>query len=239
MKLSVLMPVYNEKMWLEKIVEKVLQQKVPGIDQQELIIVDDSSTDGTTEIIQKLKNKYPGRIQTVFHPQNFGKGAALKTAIDHMSGDLCIIQDADLEYDPSEYHLMLEPIISGRADCVYGSRFIGTQAKRVLFFWHYVGNCLITLLSNITTNLNFTDIETCYKAFRGSIIKTIPIRSQDFGFEPEITAKIAKRKCRIFEVGISYSGRTYQEGKKIRWTDGFKAIFVILKFWILDDSIKS
>ncbi len=145
MKLSVLMPVYNEKMWLEKIVERVLRQKVPGIDCLELIIVDDASTDGTTDIIHALRKKYPDRIQTVFHQQNAGKGAALKTAIDHMTGDVCIIQDADLEYDPGEYPLMLEPIISGRADCVYGSRFIGTQAKRVLFFWHYVGNRLITL----------------------------------------------------------------------------------------------
>ena len=239
MKLSVLMPVYNEKMWLEKIVEKVMQQKVSGIHSLELIIVDDASQDGTTEIIHALKKKYPSQIQTVFHQENSGKGAAINTAIRHMTGDVCIIQDADLEYDPAEYGLILEPIIAGRADCVYGSRFVGTQAKRVLFFWHYIGNRVITLLSNLTTNLNFTDIETCYKAFRAGIIKTIPIRCKDFGLEPEITAKIAKRKCRIFEVGISYSGRTYEEGKKIKWVDGFRAIYIILKFWIWDDSVKN
>ena len=236
MKLSVLMPVYNERQWIEKIVHNVLKQNVLGITSLELIIVDDGSTDGTREIIGTLSRKFSNQIIVVFHQKNSGKGAAIKTAIEKMSGDVCIIQDADLEYDPSEYALVLEPIISGRADCVYGSRFTGTQAKRVLFFWHYVGNRVVTLLSNLLTNLNFTDIETCYKAFRGEVIKSIPLRSRDFGFEPEITAKIARKKCRIYEVGISYSGRTYGEGKKIKWTDGLKAIFIILKYWFIDDT---
>jgi len=236
MKLSVLMPVYNERQWIEKIVHNVLKQKVPGITSMELIIVDDGSTDGTREIISGLSRKFSNQIIVVFHQKNSGKGAAVKTAIETMSGDVCIIQDADLEYDPGEYALVLEPIISGRADCVYGSRFTGTQAKRVLFFWHYVGNRVVTLLSNLLTNLNFTDIETCYKAFRAEVIKSIPLRSKDFGFEPEITVKIARKKCRIYEVGISYSGRTYGEGKKIKWTDGLKAIFIILKYWFIDDT---
>lgn len=238
MKLSVLIPVYNERPWLEKIVERVLSQNIPGIKSMELIIVDDGSADGTREIVLDLSRKFPDRIVAVYHQENLGKGAAVKTAVEKMSGDVCIIQDADLEYDPAEYGLVLEPILSGRADCVYGSRFIGTQAKRVLFFWHYVGNRVVTLLCNLLTNLNFTDIETCYKAFRADIIKNIPIRSKDFGFEPEITVKIAKTKCRIYEVGISYSGRTYQEGKKVKWTDGLKAIFVILKYWLINDTGK-
>jgi len=236
MKLSVLMPVYNERQWIEKVVHNVFKQNVPGITNMELIIVDDGSTDGTREIIGALSRKFQERVVAVFHQKNSGKGAAVKTAIEKMTGDVCIIQDADLEYDPGEYALILEPIISGRADCVYGSRFTGTQAKRVLFFWHYVGNRVVTLLSNLLTNLNFTDIETCYKAFRAEVIKNIPLRSQDFGFEPEITAKIARKKCRIYEVGISYSGRTYGEGKKIKWADGLKAIFIILKYWIIDDT---
>ena len=235
MKLSVLMAVYNEEDWLEKIVAKVLKQKVDGIHDLELIIVDDNSLDRTRAIIEDLSSKYPGKIVPVYHYVNSGKGAALRSAIDKMTGDICIIQDADLEYDPAEYPLMLEPIIHGRADCVYGSRFVGSQSKRVLFFWHYVGNKILTLMSNMFTNLNLTDMETCYKAFRCDILKTIPIQCNRFGFEPEITAKIAKRKCRIYEVGISYAGRTYEEGKKITWVDGVKAIFYIVKFWLSSD----
>ncbi len=229
------MPVYNEKQWIEAIVKKVIDQPVPGIAGRELIIVDDCSTDGTREIIQSLARRYP-QIKTITHEKNKGKGASIRDAIKEMTGDLCIIQDADLEYNPKDYPLVLEPIIDGRADCVYGSRFIGAQAKRVLFFWHAVGNKFLTLLSNVFTNLTFTDMETCYKAFRADIIKTIPIRSNRFGFEPEITAKIAKRRCRIFEVGISYQGRTYQEGKKITWKDGLNAIFIILKYSVINDS---
>jgi len=238
MKLSVLMPVYNEQDWLEKIVHKVLQQNIEGIEDIELVIVDDASTDGTKAIIQSLSQENKNKIVPIYHEKNSGKGSAIKSAIETMTGDVCIIQDADLEYNPAEYSLILEPIIDGRADCVYGSRFVGSQSKRVLFFWHYVGNQFLTLLSNMFTNLNLTDIETCYKAFRCEIIKSIPLRCKRFGFEPEITAKIAKRKCRIYEVGISYAGRTYEEGKKITWVDGFKAIFYVIQFGILNDSKK-
>ncbi|MBP9854301.1 MAG: glycosyltransferase family 2 protein [Candidatus Omnitrophica bacterium] len=238
MKLSVLMPVYNEEMWLEKIVQRVLSQRVDGITGMEIIIVDDASTDKTNDVISKLVKLHGDKITPVRHQENSGKGSGLKTAIKHMTGDICIIQDADLEYDPKEYPLMLEPIIAGYADCVYGSRFIGSGPKRVLFFWHSVGNSVLTCLSNMFTNLNLTDMETCYKAFRSEIIKSIPLRCERFGFEPEITAKIARKKCRIYEVGISYQGRTYQEGKKIRWTDGVKAIFCIIWFGLLDDRKK-
>ena len=235
MKLSVLMPVYNEHQWIEQIIQKVLAQKISGIDGIELIVVDDASVDGTRDILKQLAVKY-AQIRLTLHEINQGKGAAIRTAVQKMTGDICIIQDADLEYDPSDYPLILEPIISGRADVVYGSRFVGSRSKRVLFFWHMIGNKFLTLLSNMCTNLNFTDMETCYKAFRCELLKSIPLRCERFGFEPEITAKIARRKCRIYEVGISYSGRTYAEGKKITWRDGLKAILTILKFWFVDDS---
>ena len=234
MKLSVIMPVYNERQSVEKIVHAVLSQSIKGIHELEIVIVDDASTDGSKEIIQNLSQKYKNCIRSIYQEQNFGKGYAIITAVNKITGDICIIQDSDLEYNPSDYPLVLEPIIDGRADCVYGSRFIGSQSKRVLFFWHYIGNRFLTLLSNSFTNLNLTDIETCYKAFRSDILKSIPLKCKRFGFEPEITAKIAKRKCRIFEVGISYNGRTYAEGKKITWIDGIKAIFYIIKFAITD-----
>ncbi len=232
MKLSVIMAAYNEQPWLEKIVHAVLSQSIKDVHDLEIIIVDDGSTDSTKEIIQKLSSEYSDRIVPIYQKQNLGKGAAIASAIPKVTGDLCIIQDADFEYNPSNYSIMLEPIIDGRADCVYGSRFIGSQPKRVLFFWHYVGNRFLTLLSNAFTNLNLTDMESCYKAFRSNILKSIPLKCKRFGFEPEITAKIAKRKCRIFEVGISYSGRTYAEGKKVTWIDGIKAVFYIIKFAI-------
>lgn len=238
MKLSVLMPVFNEKEWLEKIVGKVLSQRVDGIDEMEVVIVDDGSTDGTKEIVESLHKQYGDIVRSFFHKKNSGKGSAINTAIGQMAGDICIVQDADLEYDPVDYPIMLEPIIDGRADCVYGSRFTGHQSKRILFFWHSVGNKFLTLLSNMFTNLNLTDMETCYKAFRCEFLKTIPIRSKRFGFEPEITAKIAKREARVFEVGISYNGRTYKSGKKITWVDGIKAIFLIVKYQIINDSYK-
>jgi len=231
-KLSVVMPVYNEKQWIEKILDKVLKQKILGINELEIVIVDDGSTDGTKEIIAGLAKRYPQTIMPVFHEKNSGKGTAVFSGIKNIKGDICIIQDADLEYDPADYPIVLEPIIEGRADCVYGSRFVGSQPKRVLLFWHYVGNRFITLLSNMFTNLNLTDIETGCKAFRADVIKSIPIQSRDFGFEPEITARIAKKGCRVYEVGISYNGRTYKEGKKIRWFDGVKAIGTILKYGI-------
>jgi len=237
MKLSVLMPVYNERGWLEEIVRRVLAQKVEGIDEMELIMVDDASSDGTTDLVKSIAKKHK-EIKAFYHKENSGKGSALQTAIGKMSGDICIIQDGDLEYNPGEYPLILEPIVQGRADCVYGSRFVGSQSKRVLYFWHFLGNKFLTLLSNMFTNLNLTDMETCYKAFRCELLKSIPLRSERFGFEPEITAKIAKRKFRIYEVGISYSGRTYDEGKKITWVDGVQAIYYIIKFWLIDDSRK-
>lgn len=232
------MPVYNEKKWLPQIVEKVLAQKIDRINDIELLIVDDASDDGTAEVLKELSGRYAKRIRVFAHQENRGKGACIQTAVKYMTGDICIIQDADMEYDPADYSLILEPIISNRADCVYGSRFAGTQPKRVLFFWHYVGNKFLTLLSNTFTNINLTDMETCYKAFRADVLKSIPIRSERFGFEPEITAKIARRKLRIYEVGIGYHGRTYQEGKKITWKDGLQALGIILKYWIVDDSRK-
>jgi glycosyltransferase involved in cell wall biosynthesis len=239
MKLSVLMPAYNEKQWIEETIRKILQQKVEGIDALEIIIVDDGSTDGTAQAVKSFMHKEKKDMILITHEKNLGKGAAIQAAIKRMSGDLCVIQDADVEYSPEDYPLLLRPIIDGFADCVYGSRFSGSECKRVLFFWHYVGNKMITLFSNMCTNLNLTDIETGYKAFRADILKTIPIRSQRFGFEPEITSKISKRKLRIYEVGISYRGRTYHEGKKITWVDGLKAILTILRFWLIDDCIRS
>lgn len=236
MKLSILMPVYGEEKFLKQIVERVLAQQVPGVTKKELVMVDDASKDQSPALMKELAAQYPDVVKTYFHDVNQGKGAAIRTAIQKMTGDLCIVQDADLEYDPSDYPLILEPIIQGRADCVYGSRFVGTQSKRVLFFWHSVGNKFLTLFSNFFTNLNLTDMETCYKAFRCDVIKSIPLRSDRFGIEPEITAKIARRRFRIFEVGISYNGRTYDEGKKITWVDGFQAIYVILKYFFMDDS---
>ncbi len=235
MKLSILMPVFNEEEWIRLIVGRVLAQDVPGIEQKELILVDDGSSDGSREIIKELARVHQDII-TCFHDKNEGKGAAIRTAVSQMSGDICIIQDADLEYSPKDYPKLVEPIVEGRADCVYGSRFTGSQSKRVIFFWHSVGNKFLTLLSNMFTNINLTDMETCYKAFRCELLKSIPIRSNRFGIEPELTAKIAKRKVRIFEVGISYNGRTYDQGKKIGWKDGVQAIYVILKYWLISDS---
>lgn len=238
MKLSVIMPVYNERQWIEQIIAKVLSQQVPGISKKEIIIVDDCSTDGTRERVDQFAQQYSGDIVGIFHNKNRGKGAAIRTAIEHMTGDVCLIQDADLEYDPTDYSLLLEPILNGRADCVYGSRFAGSQAKRVLFFWHYVANKALTFLSNVLTNINLTDMETCYKAFRADLLRSIPLRCDRFGFEPEITIKVAQRRARIFEVGINYNGRTYAEGKKIFWWDGVKAIFVMVRFVWINDSVK-
>jgi len=236
MRLSVLIPVYNESPYIKKVIEAVLRQDVYGVRAKEIVIVDDGSTDGSSEVLLDIAKQFPQQVVLIKHDQNRGKGAAICTAAKAMTGDVCIIQDADLEYDPKDYPLVLEPIVSGRADCVLGSRFVGAQSKRVLYFWHYVGNRALTLLSNMCTNLNLTDMEAGYKAFRTEILKDIPIRSTDFGFEPEVVAKVARRKCRVYEVGISYNGRTYAEGKKITWTDGVKAIGVILKFWIVNDS---
>ena len=231
MKLTVILPVYNERPWIEMTVRKVLAQKIPGIDTTEIIVVDDHSRDGTKDVVENLAKEFPRSIIPLYHSQNFGKGAAVRTAIPKISGDICVIQDGDLEYDPANYPLLLEPLINGVADCVYGSRFQGTQPKRVLLFWHYVGNRFLTILSNVCTNLNLTDMETGYKAFRSEILQSVSIKSNRFDFEPEITAKVAKKGCRIFEVGISYYGRTYREGKKITWIDGVKAVSSIIRFW--------
>ena len=228
MKLSVIIPCFNEIKTIEKVIEAI---RVLPYGNKEIIIVDDGSTDGTTE---KLKTEIAGIAdKVIYHDRNYGKGAALRSGIKAATGDIIIIQDADLEYDPEEIPFVIQPILDGRADVVYGSRFAGGTPHRVLYFWHMVGNKFLTLLSNMFTNLNLTDIETCYKAFRREIIKSIEIEETRFGFEPEITAKVAKKKCRIYEVGISYFGRTYQEGKKIGWKDGLMAIFCILKYNLL------
>jgi len=234
-KLSILIPVYNERFTARHLIEKVLAAPLSeGVD-RELIIVDDGSTDGTREILYRLAESNRSTIRLFFHKENRGKAAAVRTAIEHATGTVCIIQDADLEYDPHEYGALLRPILEGDADVVYGSRFLPSQRRRVLYFWHSLGNRFITLLSNLFTNLNLTDVETCYKMVRTEILKSIPIRSNRFGMEPELTAKLAKRGCRIFEVPVSYRGRTYQEGKKITWRDGVKAVATIFYFWLVDD----
>ena len=227
MKLSIIIPIYNEKNTLLKIISKVEKADV-GKMEKEIILVDDCSTDGGREILKKLENKY----KVFYHKKNRGKGAALRTGFKQATGDILIIQDADLEYDPDEYSKLLKPIIDNRADVVYGSRLTGIGPHRVLFYWHHVGNSFLTMLSNVFTNLTLTDMETCYKVFRKEVIKDVlpKLKSNRFGFEPEITARIAKRKYRIYEVGISYSGSTYEEGKKINWKDGIKAFFAIIYF---------
>jgi glycosyltransferase involved in cell wall biosynthesis len=227
MKLSVVMPVYNESATLQKVVEKVLAVPL----EIELICVDDGSQDGSVEILKQLQSNHP-QIRIELQPKNMGKGAALRRGIQQATGLYIVIQDADLEYDPREYPILLDPLIQGKADVVYGSRFLGGGAHRVLYFWHSVGNWLLTLFSNILTNVNLTDMETCYKMFRREVIQSIPIEEDRFGFEPEITVKIAKRRLRIYEVGISYWGRTYEEGKKIGWKDGVRALWCLLKYSI-------
>jgi glycosyltransferase involved in cell wall biosynthesis len=232
--LSILIPVYNERYHVADLLERVLAVKFQDGVQTELVVVDDCSTDGTEDVLRRWAEKEP-RIRLIRHERNQGKGAAIRTAIGQARGDIMVIQDADLEYDPAELPRLLRLILAGQADVVYGSRFLFSDHKRVLFFWHHLGNSILTFLSNVFTNLDLTDMETCYKMTRASILKSIPIRSNRFGIEPELTAKFAKRKCRIYEVPISYEGRTYHEGKKITWKDGCKAIAVILRYWFVDD----
>jgi glycosyltransferase involved in cell wall biosynthesis len=226
--LSVVIPAFNERDTIRELIARVQAAPLPGTLTKEIIIVDDFSTDGTREILRDISRS--GSCKVFFLDRNQGKGAALRTAIAHTTGDIVLVQDADLEYDPREYPKLLAPILEGKADVVYGSRFAGGESKRVLFFWHYVGNKFLTILSNMFTNLNLTDMETCYKVFRGEIIRKVEIQEDRFGFEPEITSKVARMGLRIYEVGISYSGRTYNEGKKINWKDGGRAIWTILKY---------
>ncbi|NEO36889.1 MAG: glycosyltransferase family 2 protein [Moorea sp. SIOASIH] len=225
MKLSVVIPCFNEVNTIANVIEAV---KASAVKECEIIVVDDYSTDGTREILESSLESQIDHV--VYHHKNRGKGAALRTGFGLATGDIVIVQDADLEYDPQEYPLLMQPIIDGKADVVYGSRFAGGGPHRVVYYWHMVGNKFLTMLSNMFTNINLTDMETCYKAFRREIIQSIKIEESRFGFEPEITAKVARKKCRIYEVGISYYGRTYEEGKKIGWRDGFRAIFCILKY---------
>jgi glycosyltransferase involved in cell wall biosynthesis/phospholipid N-methyltransferase len=234
MKLSILMPVYNERTVVERCISQVLTAPLPENMDRELIIVDDQSTDGTYAILERLASAFP-QIRLYRHEVNRGKGSAVRTAIENASGDFSLIQDADLEYDPAEYPQLLRPLLDGHADAVFGSRYMAGVQTRVLLFWHSTTNKFLTLVSNMFCNLNLTDMETGYKVFRTDLLKSIPIRSNRFGFEPEIVMKSAKRNFRIYEVPISYHGRTYEEGKKINWKDGLKALAVILKFWVIDD----
>ena len=225
--LSVIIPCFNEINTIEEIIKRV---KGSSVKSKQIIIIDDCSTDGTADFLRNIKDE---SIQVIFNNNNQGKGSAISKGIEYATGKISIIQDADLEYDPNEYEKIIEPILLNKADVVYGSRFQGAAPHRVVYFWHRVGNGFLTLLSNIFTDINLTDMETCYKAFRTEILKSIKIREKRFGIEPEITAKVARLNCRIYEVGISYYGRTYEEGKKIGWKDGVRAIWCILKYNLL------
>lgn len=230
MKTSIVIPVYNEKATIDEIIDRVRDVDL----EKEIIIVDDASNDGTRDVLKMIDEKYPDtEVRVYYHEKNQGKGAALRTGIEHIKGDIVLVQDADLEYDPRDYHKLLQPILENRADVVYGSRFLGGP-HRVLFFWHYVANRFLTLLSNALNNINLTDMETCYKVFRAEVFQGMTLRENRFGFEPEITAKVARRKYRIYEVPISYYGRDYSEGKKIGWRDGLAALYFIFRYALLD-----
>ena len=229
MKVSIIIPCFNEEKTIEQIIIKVIENKIFPF---EIIIIDDFSTDNTRQI---LENKLKGKVdKIILNNKNYGKGYSVRKGLEAASGDIILIQDADLEYDPNDYEKLLKPIKDGFADVVYGSRFIGSEEKRVLYFWHMIGNKLLTLISNMLTNLNLTDMEVCYKVFKSDVIKNIELKENRFGFEPEITAKISKKKIRIYEVGVKYFGRTYSEGKKINWKDGFSALRCIIKYNLLN-----
>jgi len=230
-KLSVVIPVYNEVNTIEEVLEKVKAVRIPL--EKEIIIVDDGSTDGTREKLSEIQRADPS-LKIILHERNMGKGAALRTGFQHVTGQIVIIQDADLEYDPSEYPRLLEPILDGRADVVYGSRFLGGTTRRVTSFWHYMANKFLTFLSNMLMNLNLTDMETCYKVMRTDVLERLNLKGNRFEIEPEITAKLARIGCKIYEVPISYSGRDVSEGKKIKWKDGIAAIYYIVKFKLRD-----
>ena len=226
MRISVVVPVFNERSTIESIMDRI--KAVPF--DKEIVVVDDFSTDGTRDILSRMNGDM---VKVIFHEKNMGKGAALRTGFCNVTNDIVIVQDADLEYDPAEYHKLIKPIVDGKADVVYGSRFMGSEPHRVLYFWHMIGNKILTFLSNMFTNLSLTDMETCYKVFRREVLKNITIEENRFGFEPEITAKLSKMDLRIYEVGISYAGRSYKEGKKINWKDGFSAMRCIIKYNLL------
>jgi len=229
--LSVVIPVYNELKYLERVIERVERAKIPDGLERQILCVDDCSTDGTTELLRSLAAQRP-HLRVLYHQQNRGKGAAIRTGFEQATGDIVLVQDADLEYDPAEYPRLLTPILDGRADVVYGSRFIG-ETHRVLYFWHSVGNHMLTMLSNMFSDLNLTDMECCYKVFRREVLQQLVLEEERFGIEPEITAKVAKLGIRLYEVPVSYSGRTYAEGKKINWKDGFSALRCIVKYNLL------